>query len=399
MGGYEGNLESWKSYGDFSNLLNKDRDILEASTVELVKKMVENIPDKREKVKRIYEYMQSKTRYVSIQLGIGGWQTLPADLTDKKGYGDCKALSNYTKAMLKNVGIESHYTIIRAGENAQPIDQTFPSAYFNHIILCVPIQRDTVWLECTSQQQPFNFLGSFTADRACLLVTENGGEIVRTPKYTQEKNTQTRTAYVKMLATNDAEAKIVTTYAGLQTENNYIHQYIHENKTTQKKWLTDYHLTIPQYDLISFDFKQNKTNNPSITETLTLKLNSFGAKNGKRIFITPNLMNKSVVPFDETEKRLGDINFSFPDCIDVDTVYYELPDDYHVEGTPKEFDIKTTFGEYKTTVKVEQGKITYIRRTSMRGGMYKIEKYQELLDFYKTVSKADNTKIVLIKST
>lgn len=399
MLGYKGSLESWNSFGKFQNMLNQDREVLPPAVVEHIQKLVANAPTKYEKAKRIYEYMQSKTRYVSIQLGIGGWQPMMPEVVDKKGYGDCKALSNYMKTMLKSVGIESHYTIIYGGKNPRKTYPDFVHDAFNHIILCVPIERDTVWLECTSQTQPFNFLGDFTENRYCLLVTPQGGKLAKTPKYPQAMNTQTRRATVKILPTGEAEAKITTTYSGLQTENHGLDYYIHESKETQKKWLIEKHLQMPQFDLVSFDFKQTNIDKPSTIENIEVKLKAIGAKNGKRLFVVPNLMNKWTSILPDMEKRKNDLYLNHCDYLDADTIRYELPEGYHIEGTPTEHSFKTVFGEYKTTVKVEQGMMTYIRTFSMRGGYYTREQYKELAEFYRNINKADNTKIVLVKET
>jgi hypothetical protein len=51
------------------------------------------------KAKLIYDYVQQKSRYVSIQVGIGGWKPMDASDVDRLGYGDCKGLTNYTKAL------------------------------------------------------------------------------------------------------------------------------------------------------------------------------------------------------------------------------------------------------------------------------------------------------------
>ena len=89
--------------------------------------------------------MQNKTRYVSIQLGIGGYQPFEASVVDKTGYGDCKALSNYMLSMLETIGIKGHYALIMAGQNSPELEEDFPSSQFNHAIVAVPNGADTLW--------------------------------------------------------------------------------------------------------------------------------------------------------------------------------------------------------------------------------------------------------------
>lgn len=110
--------------------------------------LTDTIPDKRGKIEALYRYLGRTTRYVSIQLGIGGWQPMDAATVYANKFGDCKALSNYLHAMLAACDIESFYTIIHTQNKHIPRDFATP-AIANHAILGVPCQRDTLWLECT----------------------------------------------------------------------------------------------------------------------------------------------------------------------------------------------------------------------------------------------------------
>jgi len=106
--------------------------------------------------------MQAKTHYISVQLGIGGIQPFLASDVDKQNYGDCKALVNYTQALLKAVDIDSYYCIVQSGR-AYKVDllKDFPSMQGNHIILCLPFKNDTTWADCTQPNHPFWLFGRF----------------------------------------------------------------------------------------------------------------------------------------------------------------------------------------------------------------------------------------------
>ncbi|HUP11995.1 MAG TPA: DUF3857 domain-containing protein, partial [Niastella sp.] len=207
---FEGDMSSWKNFGAWYANLCKGLDKLPADRVAFFKALVKDIPDDHEKIKKLYEYMQNNFRYVSIQLGIGGLRPFSAEFTDKKKYGDCKALSNCMKAMLSAVGINSYSAVINAGKNALAMDSDFPSKFSNHVILCVPLQKDTVWLECTSNTNDFNVLGPFTENRNALLVTENGGVLVATPTSTSAENTFN--VYTTITLQNDGSGTALTTF-------------------------------------------------------------------------------------------------------------------------------------------------------------------------------------------
>ncbi|HEU5146535.1 MAG TPA: DUF3857 domain-containing transglutaminase family protein, partial [Chryseosolibacter sp.] len=224
--GYAGTMQSWDEYGKWIASLNRGRNILPEETKAKVREIVAELEKREDKIRALYEYMQNKTRYVSIQLGIGGFQPFEASVVDRTGYGDCKALSNYMLALLETVDIKGHYALIMAGEDTPALETDFPSSQFNHAIVAVPNGADTIWLECTSQTNPFGYQGTFTGDRKALLIRDNGAAIVRTTRYPAEVNTQSTSALVKVKPTGQAVASVKRVYSGLQYENGNLNFYI-----------------------------------------------------------------------------------------------------------------------------------------------------------------------------
>lgn len=395
--GYKGNMSTWKEIGQWQNLLNQGRDNLPLDTKAKVKELTKNLKSDREKAEALYEYMQSKTRYVSIQLGIGGFQPFDAQTVDQNGYGDCKALSNYMVALLKEAGIKGHYTWVYGGEGMKYISPDFPMDYFNHIIVAIPQKKDTIWLECTSQTIPFGFLGDFTANRYALLVTEDGGKLVKTPRYSAEQNLQISTLQVSLSTGGDATIIISKANSGLQSENQGLRDIAANNLEEQKKWL-ERAFEIPSYNVKTVQLNQTGNEIPTVHLSATLEARKYAAVSGKRLFFMPNIINKySSIP-EKAETRRTPVlrKMAF---IDIDTITFIIPEPFQPEYLPGSISHKSKFGEYEAHFKKDQNKLVYIRRLRMNDGEFAPELYSELLAFLKAINKADNTKLVFVNKT
>lgn len=395
--GYVGDMSTWLSYGQWENKLNEGRDVLPEETKQQIIELTDKYQSVEEKVKALYEYLQNKTRYVSIQLGIGGLQPFEASLVDKIGYGDCKALSNYMVAMLKVIDITGLYATIKAGDFREDLLLDFPSHQGNHVIVAVPNKSDTLWLECTSQTIPFGYLGHFTGNRKAFVLTDEGGEWVNTPRYTHIHNLQTRTADVYIDSQGDAKSSVTTTYSGLKYEHQDLNFYLASSQEDQKKWILKT-TTIPSFDLTSFSISNIKDKIPSAIVTMNLNLRRFSVVSGKRLFITPNLLNRSTFVPEMIDNRKTMVHQRMG-YTDIDTIRYHLPEGIYPEFTPDPIKISSRFGEYEASVIVDQGKVMYVRKTKFFKGAFPPESYNEMLDFYKAINKADNTKLVFLTKT
>ncbi|RNI30323.1 DUF3857 domain-containing protein [Rufibacter immobilis] len=393
--GYAGTLETWQALGEWQNKLNAGRDQISEATKQQVQALVKDLPTPEAKVKAIYQFMQNKTRYVSIQLGIGGWQPFEANMVDSKGYGDCKALSNYTKALLEAAGIKSHYALIYAGDDNRPILKDFPNSQFNHVVVAVPTAKDTMWLECTNQMADAGYTGSSTGDRYSLLITPEGGKLVSTPRFTASDNTQLRTVQVKLSAQGSGVGEAFTQFAGLQHEpRGAVVQ--HYTPDEQLKWLYK-NTQIPTFEIKKYTLEKVK-GEPLVKEKLQLELPKLASVSGKRLFITPNLMNRWTGVPSSTENRKQEVIWSMS-FHDVDSVEYEIPAGYKAESVPQPVKYTSIFGEYKAQVQMKGNKLTYVRQLTMHKGRHAASKYMELVNFLKQVSRADQQQVVLAAET
>ncbi|MBC7422682.1 MAG: DUF3857 domain-containing protein, partial [Ferruginibacter sp.] len=288
---YAGNMVDWKGFGLFMYQLNLNRDVLPDNIKQQVHQLTDNILSTKEKIKVLYEFMQRNTHYISVQLGIGGWQTFDAAYVATKGYGDCKALSNYMHSLLKEAGIKAYATLVEAGENKNSFLADFPSHQFNHVIICIPQATDTIWLECTSQTMPMGYLGSFTCNRKALLIDEAGGTLVNTPVYKKSDNLQTRKITATVNQEGQLAASIITNYRAEQQDD--LHGLLAAVSKDRLSEILKTRFSIPSYDISNFEYKEEKSPLPVITETLALTANNYCAISGKRLFLLPNVLNRS----------------------------------------------------------------------------------------------------------
>ncbi|MFT3935448.1 MAG: transglutaminase domain-containing protein [Chitinophagaceae bacterium] len=338
--------------------------------------------------------MQKNTRYISIQLGIGGWQPFDAKYVATKKYGDCKALSNYMVALLKEAGIKARYVVIRAGSNAPALMDDFSSLQGNHVIACVPMAKDTVWLECTSQTVSPGFMGSFTGDRKAILIDEDGAHIVNTPRYSPADNTQVRLVNAVIDAEGNLDAQVNTRFTGIEQE--LAHDLMHSaSKEQRDKYLNDV-LNLPTYQVDKSNYEEEKGTIPAMKEYLHVTSSSYASVTGKRLFIAPNLFEKTGLRYSPDSVRKYDI-VTRSAFRDIDSINIQIPDGYSSESLPQPVNIESKFGKYSCAAKVDGNKIFYVRRYEKNKNRFPASDYAELVKFQEQIYKADRARLVLVK--
>lgn len=389
-------VDSWNDFGKwmYQDLIADTHDLSESKKAEIVK-LVQNEPDNLAKAKKIYEYVQNKTRYISVQVGIGGWKPFNASEVDALGYGDCKGLTNYTMALLDAAGIPAYYTVVYAGAAKRNLESDFAAMQGNHAILNIPNEGEDIWLECTSQKLPFGFIGDFTDDRDVLVVTPEGGVIKHTKKYTAEESIQNIKGKYQVLEDGAIQAQVQVVSKGIQYDDKYSLETETErelDKAYKHRW--GY---INKIAIENMHIENNKTD-VSFIEDVQFKADSYAKKVGDRMLLSLNVFNRySEIP-DRYRNRKTPVQVS-RGFKDVDEVEITLPSGYQVESQPNNMLLESKFGTYKASLETKnETTLIYKREFLVNDGNFPKEDYEAFRAFYKEVAKLDNAKIALIKT-
>lgn len=386
---YKGSNTSWETFGQWIYALTQGRQTLPEATVNQIRTLTSMANSDLEKAKIVYAFMQGKTRYVSIQLGIGGFQPFDAETVDRLGYGDCKALTNYTQALMEAVGIQAYYALVNSGYGKYSLFDDFPSNQFNHVILCLPMKGDTVWLECTNQQIPFGFIGRFTNNRKALLITNEGGKLVSTTRYGKAENVIRQVSEVHIDGDGHAVATIQLTFKGLPYDDYYVLGLLSTSDLKRRLY--------KEFDFANFDIaSQSVTNNPQVPELalqLEVKLPAYVSRTGQINVMPLSLTSNYNAKKQKARNRKQDFELLNAYCYQ-DTIRYSLPEGIVSKTQSQQNSFDSPFGSYSNQLIVEGSSVTFIRKLETNQGRFPAETYEQFIAFYDKVAMADKLQLI-----
>lgn len=393
--GVDGYGKDWKSFGlwQYENLL-QSRDELPPSTINKIGNLLKGIEDPMERARRIYQYVQDNTRYISVQLGIGGWMPITASEVDKVKYGDCKGLTNYTKALLKSQGITSYYTVVWAGNSKRSMEPDFASMQGNHVILNVPIDGKDLWLECTSQVIPFGFLGDFTDDRDVLVITPDGGQIKHTQSYLDAGNRRETNAECTLKVDGSLQGQVQITSSGIEYDNRS--PFAKLSPTKKEEYYKEYWDKLNGLGIREMAY-ENKKDAIEFRETVSVEIPKYASQIGNELLFKVNVFDVNDYvpdryrirrhPFQIPRGFLSEANFTII-----------LPPGYTLKSIPEKVRVNTEYGEYSMEVEyTAEGNLQYKRRLLIKKGEHPSENYEAYRDFRRITARNDNLKLLVSK--
>jgi hypothetical protein len=392
--GINGSNDNWMTYGNWVYNLNYGLNDLPEREKIIVNNLILGLSDKKEIVRTLYHYLQDHTRYINISIGVGGYKSYPASYVSENKYGDCKALTNYMKSLLEFAGIKSYFTLINASLQPVKLIEDLPFPQFNHMILAVPIDRDTLWIDNTSNSGPFAYVGSYLQNRKALFIDENRSRPINMPEFNNEDVKMVRKFNVSINESGNAEAQIVFSFGG------FLFECFNELKTQntpdeQDKIVRDY-MPFTNFDILNWDLNKLDRDTARIELVSTLNIYKLLKPVGNDVYF--NIFPVRILNFKSPAERNLPLQFPYP-VNNVDSLTYSVPEGSYVKSVPEPVDLSSAFGKYEARITLKENKIYVFKKFELFPATYPIEKYKDFYKYINMVKEADKITLILVKKT
>jgi hypothetical protein len=377
----QGSFENWKSFGLWVSGLLKNKMTLPLEEKSIINGLIKGQDNKRDIINTLVNYRRQNTRYVNIVLKKSGMVPVSAAFTSYNKLGDCKALTVYMKALLQEAGIESYYTLVRSGNKPEPFDEYFPDMVFDHVILAVPLENDTIWIENTTSFLPSGYLGTFTQNRVGLLCAEADSKLVRIPPIKPDEHGEFTEYNLKVSKDRSAVGSMKKIAKGPGYEYYSAFFDVYNNLEKKKNIELSFYPHSAKADSLSYLIPD--LNKPKININANLSLDNHWIEDDKNTIL--NLINyKPHLPAFIAEKKY-DFNVDYPIYVK-ENVHYDLSElNDKILEFPEQITVETRFGFYKLNTKYSVDKLNVTSEYSVYSGNYKNVEYKEFYDFFYAI--------------
>ena len=354
---------TWEEVGRWYQSLEKDRRAPSLEVRTKADELTKGIGSDLDKTEALYDYVAKNFRYVSLSLGVGRYQPHAAGDVLHNQYGDCKDKHTLLASMLEAEGLHASSVLINSSRKLDP-DVPSPSQ-FDHVITLLPMSKEEVWMDTTSEVAPFRLLAFSLRRKQALVIPASGTpHLEETPADTPMPDTELAEIDGKINEIGKLEAHVHYIFRG---DEELLLRSIFR-RVPQANWQR----VVENVNVgLGGDITNLKVSDPAATrEPFTMSYDV------SRV----NFLDWSKK---KTEMVLPLSTFSLPDVSDDDTdpdseplklgpkaeyaykIKLELPAKYTAHA-PLPFSLKRDYAEYEATYKLEGNIFTAGRKLNLR---------------------------------
>ena len=412
QGGKNAGFKDWASMGKWEEALSSDRRDASPEIKGKVTELTQKAATPVEKMNALAAFVQKDIRYVAIQLGIGGWQPHRASEVFLHKYGDCKDKATLLSTMLQQVGIESYYLYINT-ERGVITPETPATRWFDHVILAIrlPDKIDDASLamvfihpklgkllifDPTDEFTPFGQLSGELQASYALLVTPDGGELIKVPQVPTSLNGVTRTAAMVL----DAQGNLTGTFNEIRlgdaaAEERARMKFVAADKDRVKVIEGILSQSLANFAVTKASMTSLQDAHKPFQLNYSILAQRYAKPAGDLLLVRPRLIGAKGSGFLETkEPRELPVIFEGPRK-DNDTFEITMPAGYEVDDLPPPVDMDYSFASYHSKTEASGNKLKYTRTFEIKELSVPMSKMDDLRKFYRAIAGDERNTAVL----
>jgi hypothetical protein len=412
-GGANKGFQDWKEMGNWEAGLEQGRRDASPEIKQKVASLAAPATTPLAKMQSLAKFVQSDIRYVAIELGIGGWQPHPAPEIFTHRYGDCKDKATLLSSMLHEIGVESFFISINTVRGGAAPDRPPMIGWFNHEILAVQLPESVkdnslvavvehpklgrlLIFDPTDEYTPFGQLrGELQANHG-LLVTPDGGELVKLPQLPASRSGVQRTAKLKLSPNGTLSGDFMETRLG----DSGLWQRMALKSVTKETDKIKPIETLLSHSLSTFQITKASVLNLNVTDQpfgyqYSLVAENYAKNAGNLLLVRPRVLgSKSSDLLETKEPRKYPVEFDGPSR-DTDMFEIALPAGYEVDDLPPPVDADYGFASYHSKTEVSGATLKYSRTFEVKELSVPLSKVEDLKKLYRIIAGDERNTAVL----
>lgn len=412
QGGKNAGFKDWASMGKWEEELSRERRDASAEIKSKVAELTQNAATPLEKMNALAAFVQKDVRYVAIQLGIGGWQPHHASEVFTHKYGDCKDKATLLSTMLQQVNIESYYLDVNT-ERGLITPETPATRWFDHVVLAIRLPEKIedpslamvfphaklgrlLIFDPTDEFTPFGQLSGELQASYALLVTPDGGELIKVPQLATGLNGVTRRAFMVL----DAQGNLTGTFNEIRlgdaaAEERARMKFVAADKDRVKVIEGILSQSLANFAVTKASMTSLQDAHKPFQLDYSILAQRYAKPAGDLLLVRPRLIGtKGSGLLEVKEPRKLPVIFDGPRK-DTDTFEITMPAGYEVDDLPPPVDLDYSFASYHSKTEAAGNKLRYTRTFEIKELSVPIEKMEDLRKFYRVIAGDERNTAVL----
>jgi hypothetical protein len=405
-------FESWAEMGRWQDGLARGRRSVSPEIKQRMADLTRSELTPLAKMRSLAQFVQKDVRYVAIQLGIGGWQPHPAADVFMHKYGDCKDKATLLSAMLQEIGVDSFYLSIHTTRGTVT-PETPATRWFNHVILAVRLPEGLkdpslravldhpklgrlLFFDPTDEWTPFGSLRGELQANYGLLVTAEGGELIKIPQFPAELNGVVRSAKLTLTSSGTLSGDFVEQRNGdYGTQQRAALKSVGKDTDRIKFLESLVSNSLPAFQLTKASLLNLNQNDQPFGYQYSLVAPNYAKTAGNLLLVRPRVVGINSSDLLETkEPRKYPVEFDGP-WKNSDTIEIAIPAGYEVDDLPPPVNADYGFASYHSKTEVSGTTLKYTRTFEVKELSVPVTKVDDLKKLYRIIAGDERNTAVL----